>query len=63
MANDGDVDGMQQLFSMRQASPFDRDEGGWTLLDVSLCEMMLITCSYCVDGSILRQIRSLPFTY
>jgi hypothetical protein len=34
MARIGDVVGIQQLFSTRQASPFDRDEQGRTVLDV-----------------------------
>ena len=34
MVRDGDIVGIQHLFSTRQASPFDREENGWTLLDV-----------------------------
>ena len=34
MAENGDIAGIQQLFSTKQASPFDRAEGGITLLDV-----------------------------
>jgi len=34
IAENGDVVGLQQLFSTRQASPFDRSESGWTVLDV-----------------------------
>jgi hypothetical protein len=30
----GCIAGIQQLFSTGQASPFDRDSSGWTLLDV-----------------------------
>lgn len=33
-AENGDVVGIQQLFSTRQASPFDRSESGWTVIDV-----------------------------
>lgn len=36
MAEDGDVAGLRSLFELRKASPFDRDENGWTLFHVSL---------------------------
>ena len=34
--SDGDVEGVQRLFNSGQATPFDRDEHGWTALHVSL---------------------------
>jgi hypothetical protein len=34
MAADGDIHGIKHLFSTGQASPFDRDEWGRTVLDV-----------------------------
>jgi hypothetical protein len=34
MAEEGDIQGMQHLFSTRQASPFDRSQRGRTVLDV-----------------------------
>jgi hypothetical protein len=34
MASKGNVVGIQQLFSTGKASPFDRNESGWTVLDV-----------------------------
>lgn len=34
LVQDGDVDGIQSLFRAHQASPFDRDQYGLTLLDV-----------------------------
>jgi hypothetical protein len=36
MAEDNCVFDIQQLFSTGQASPFDRDEYGWTVLDVRI---------------------------
>lgn len=36
MAGVGDIDGIRQLFSTGNASPFDRDENGLTVLDVRL---------------------------
>ncbi|KAK8878802.1 ankyrin repeat-containing protein [Apiospora arundinis] len=35
-AHDGDIAGLQSMFDQRTASPFDRDEGGWTLLHYTL---------------------------
>ncbi|KAK8119698.1 uncharacterized protein PG998_004324 [Apiospora kogelbergensis] len=36
MAERGDTVGLQSLFDQRKASPFDRDEDGWTLLHWAL---------------------------
>jgi hypothetical protein len=33
-AENGDISGMKELFRTKEASPFDRNPYGWTLLDV-----------------------------
>ncbi|KAK8060912.1 hypothetical protein PG996_010842 [Apiospora saccharicola] len=43
MAEDGDVAGLRSLFEQRQASPFDRDEYGRTLLHVEVTRFLFET--------------------
>jgi hypothetical protein len=61
MTESGDVIGTQELFRTRQASPFDRTEGGYTVLDVrvaiNLSRKWLSL--YCVVSSMFSTVGSL----
>jgi hypothetical protein len=46
LAGLGDVDGIQALFDRREASPFDRDEYGLTVLDVSFRDQFSVVYVY-----------------
>ncbi|KAK6853839.1 hypothetical protein PG995_010651 [Apiospora arundinis] len=49
MALYGDVVGLQSLFAQRRASPFDRDEYGWTLLHYTISCNRLEATKYLIE--------------
>jgi len=58
----GDIAGVRELFSTGQASPFDRDENGLTVLDVRLGRGSYYSYADILTGrSIQPRTRGLPF--
>ncbi|KAK6827413.1 hypothetical protein PG987_010754 [Apiospora arundinis] len=49
MARYGDVVGLQSLFDQRRASPFDRDEMGWTLLHFTISSSQLEATKFLIE--------------
>ncbi|KAK8129038.1 hypothetical protein PG984_010146 [Apiospora sp. TS-2023a] len=52
MALEGDEAGLRSLFEQRQASPFDRDENGWTLLHYSLFKCQLEVTRFLIEKGV-----------
>ncbi|TGO57569.1 hypothetical protein BCON_0064g00390 [Botryotinia convoluta] len=57
LARDGDVAGMQQLFQTRQASPFDVDKHGETLLHVGATFGKQNVCQFLMDQGLDTNIE------
>jgi hypothetical protein len=65
MVRMGDIEGVQGLFTTRQASPFVRDSYGWTLLDVGDFLMIIqakFQANICSGGSSSSKLGTLPTT-
>ena len=53
----GDVAGLQDLFDSKEASPFDRDENGLTVLDVSIrCRVRFCQHYVCLKKGLKHEL-------